>query len=115
MKHRREWVEKLAGVTFEGRQDILKEFDGEGLDVKLVPEPENDYDPNAIAVQLMDGRKVGYIGKAAAGFIAKHELKFARGGLARLKVDSFEPEEGKRTYFGTLQFQTLVKNLTIDD
>lgn len=40
---------KVAGVTFEGRQDIIAEMI-EGQVVELVPEPENVFDPNAIAV-----------------------------------------------------------------
>ena len=64
---------KVAGVTFnntgsntENRQRIIAELlrkgsleENAGLD--LVREPENPYDPNAIAVIAPDGRQVGFL------------------------------------------------------
>lgn len=71
----------VVGVTFEGRQGVLAELweaqeAGASLAGRLVREPENHYDPNAIAVVLgtTDGMgepgwtltRVGYIPKALA-------------------------------------------------
>ena len=72
-------VTKIAGVTFtnsdgEERQEIIKEIEksiwGGGLKTfKLVREPENQYDPNAIMVlygEKEDWKCVGYIPKELA-------------------------------------------------
>ncbi len=56
---------KVAGVTFEGRQEILKGLMGAPRLAKLIPEPDNKYDPNAIAVET-NGQKIGYIPRAVA-------------------------------------------------
>lgn len=60
---------KVAGVTFEDRQSILEQMVGNEL-VELKPEPENEYDPNAIAVWVTfppeaqtEPAKIGYIPK----------------------------------------------------
>ncbi|MBQ4479137.1 MAG: HIRAN domain-containing protein [Victivallales bacterium] len=60
---------KVAGVTFEGRQEILKGMMGAPRLARLVREPDNKYDPNAIAV-VANGQKIGYIPKAIAGDLA---------------------------------------------
>jgi hypothetical protein len=65
---------KVAGVTFEGRQEwIQSAFVNQP--VMIAPEPTNKYDPNALAVYLAsndpDGAKhVGYIPKEIAAEIA---------------------------------------------
>lgn len=53
---------KVAGVTFEGRQEVMKNVKI-GQVVRLEPEPENQYDSNAVAVIVeSDGiGKIGYI------------------------------------------------------
>ena len=63
---------RVAGVTYEGRQEYLSRLTGEEP-VRLVPEPENQYDNNAIAVYIAtkDGVKhCGYIPKELAAQIA---------------------------------------------
>lgn len=53
---------KAVGVTFEGRQDTLAMLK-EDTPLRLVREPENEYDPNAIAIEakLDEWKPVGYI------------------------------------------------------
>ncbi len=46
-------------------QDALRSIAGPGevrhdTEAHLIPEPENDYDPNAVRVEI-DGHKVGYL------------------------------------------------------
>ena len=46
-------------------QEALRAIAGEGevrmdTEAHLIPEPENDHDPNAVRVEI-DGRKVGYL------------------------------------------------------
>lgn len=66
---------KVAGVTYENRQATLAQLRGTEP-ARIVPEPANPYDPNALAVQvaLADGTiaHVGYIPKELAKTIAPH-------------------------------------------
>ncbi len=78
---------KLAGVTFENRQDVAGGL-RPGLELELERQPENPYDPNAIAVRY--GRlQIGYIKKGIAARIAPNidageryraEVKHVTGG-----------------------------------
>lgn len=65
---------RVVGVTFEGRQDIIKRLHGDEP-CRLEPEPTNAYDPNAIAVMvaLPDGvQQIGYLPKDIAAIVAPH-------------------------------------------
>ena len=64
----------IAGVTFEGRQDVLRRMyqaqeDGAALSGRLSREPDNPYDPNAVRVYIGE-MHVGYIPKALAAKLA---------------------------------------------
>lgn len=64
---------RVAGVTYDGRQEHLAKLEG-NEPVRLVPEPTNAYDPNAIAVMIAVKGEVlhcGYIPKELAKDIAK--------------------------------------------
>lgn len=64
---------KVAGVTFEGRQSLIAKLRG-NEPVRLRPEPENKFDPHAIAVDcaMADGTiaSVGYVPKDLAKELA---------------------------------------------
>lgn len=65
---------KVAGVTFEGRQAYISQLVG-NEPCKIVPEPTNQYDANALAVHVaFEGEvyHVGYIPKELAAQIAPH-------------------------------------------
>lgn len=69
-------ITKVAGVTFKGRQAYLHAMYG-NEPVRIVPEPTNPYDPNALAVHIAipEGgstmiRHVGYIPRELAAQIA---------------------------------------------
>lgn len=55
---------KLAGVTFRPREAFKGMSKGEKL--RLVPEPENVVDVNAVRVERLNGEHIGYI-KAVGG------------------------------------------------
>jgi hypothetical protein len=42
---------KLVGVTFEGRQDVIEQLNGDE-ELRFRREPENEYDSNAVAVDV---------------------------------------------------------------
>jgi single-stranded-DNA-specific exonuclease len=60
---------KVAGVTFEGRQDLIPEVRA-GQPLRLVREPANPHDPHAVAVVTEDGRQLGYLSARLAGRLA---------------------------------------------
>lgn len=63
---------KVAGVSFEGRQAYLEALLGDEP-VKIVPEPDNKYDANALAVHIAINGSVchcGFIPKDLAAEIA---------------------------------------------
>jgi single-stranded-DNA-specific exonuclease len=61
---------KIVGVSFEGRQDIIKTLKL-GQKLRLIAEPENPYDPNAIKVMTEDGKQAGYLSREMAEMIAE--------------------------------------------
>lgn len=60
---------KVVGVTFENRQDALAGLEA-GVELQLVRQPDNEFDGNAIAVQLLDGTQLGYLNRALAARLA---------------------------------------------
>ncbi len=61
---------KVVGITFKNEDGIIgqdliphcKQLDF----LKLVPEPDNPYDRDAISVRLEDGRRIGYLNRRTA-------------------------------------------------
>jgi hypothetical protein len=67
-------VFKVAGVTYENRQDTISIMHG-SEPCRIVPEPTNAYDPNALAViAIVEGSRqhIGYVPKELAKLIAPH-------------------------------------------
>ena len=60
---------KLAGVTFEGRQDIIARL-APGTPLRLVRQPENEFDRNACAVYDAAGDQVGFFNRRLAAALA---------------------------------------------
>ncbi len=60
---------KVVGVTFENRQSALSMLES-GVELALVREPENEYDPNAISVRLLNGTQLGFLNRHLARRIA---------------------------------------------
>jgi len=81
-------VMKLAGVSYRG--DALQDDAfAPGRRLALVPEPENEHDPNAVAVWDADRRlKAGYVPAAFAP-----EL---RGDEQAVAIWEFRNDEGRR-------------------
>jgi hypothetical protein len=90
---------KVAGVSFYNRQEALRRlttYDPRNLHAFLVPEYENQYDANAIAVQVMvQGGKgvyrIGYVPKTETAIVKAFlgtvpELKVLDGDIRGAKV-----------------------------
>jgi single-stranded-DNA-specific exonuclease len=60
---------KLAGVTFEGRQDVVSRLEP-GMPLRLERQPANEYDPNACALFGPLGEHVGFLNRKLAAEIA---------------------------------------------
>ena len=60
---------KVVGVTFENRQSALASLEA-GVELSLVRHPSNEYDSNAIAVELKDGTQLGFLNRHLARRIA---------------------------------------------
>ena len=60
---------KVVGVTYENRQDVLMGLEP-GVELALKRDASNEYDPNAIAVTLLDGTQLGYLNKHLAKQLA---------------------------------------------
>ena len=60
---------KLAGVTFEGRQEVVARL-GQGALLRLERQPDNEYDPNAIALFDAVGDHVGFFNRRLAAALA---------------------------------------------
>lgn len=50
---------KVVGLSFRHVTEKLKQGDR----VKVVPEPDNKFDPNALSIQTLEGGFLGYVGK----------------------------------------------------
>ncbi len=66
---------KVSGVTFDGRQALIAQLTGHEP-CRLVPEPFNKFDPNAIGVMVASERgeiwHIGYIPKEIAAEISPY-------------------------------------------
>lgn len=60
---------KLVGVTFEGRQEIVAGL-APGEPLRVVRQPDNEYDSNAIALLAPDGEQVGFFNRRLAAVLA---------------------------------------------
>jgi single-stranded-DNA-specific exonuclease len=61
---------KLAGVTFEGRQDVLARL-APGSPLRLVRQPDNPHDENACALFDPRGDQVGYLNRRLAAALSR--------------------------------------------
>jgi|GEM_PF-5464351 len=78
----------VVGVTFEGRQDLIKKLHV-GQSIKLVREPENIHDENAIEVIVQDNNSIGYINRDLAKKIApimdkNHDITMIEGKISSI-------------------------------
>ena len=60
---------KIVGVTFENRQAVLSSIEA-GVELSLVRQPHNEFDANAIAVELLDGTQLGFLNRRLAKRLA---------------------------------------------
>ena len=104
---------KLVGVTFEGRQAVISTLKGDEP-LRVRREADNEYDPNAVAVDVKVGEEllpIGYIAKDKNLEIAK---SMDAGIPVEIKLASLTGGDGKS--FGVnieLQYQEAPKNAPV--
>jgi hypothetical protein len=111
---------KVAGVTFEGRQEIINLMVGNEV-AMLIPEPDNKYDPNAIAVWIAFPPESGYE-KAQIGYLPKQVAEqvapMLDGEKTQCKVDEitggFEMWDGENANYGVVLSIELPEMLSND-
>lgn len=75
-------MHRVVGVSFEGRQELLAEL-APNDPVACAREPDNEYDPRAVAVRTLEGRGLGYIARTdTQAFL--HDVAF--GAVASVGV-----------------------------
>ncbi len=89
---------KVAGVTFEGRQEALRTLTA-GMFLELRREPENEHDPNAVAVCQGEGAhvQVGYLRRPVAAALAP---ELDRGVRYRATLTAVTGDETKGESLG---------------
>lgn len=60
----------VAGEMSEGRQATIRSL-GVGQRLHLRREPHNSYDRNAVAIETMDGKMVGYLSRHNASWVSR--------------------------------------------
>lgn len=90
----------VAGTGFEKREQYIRRFANEGDKVQLRREPDNKFDSNAIAVDLLVKRwytlfkevptQIGYIKKSRAASMAKR--MDAGGKILSARISSMYTE-----------------------
>lgn len=93
---------KVAGVTFENRQETISLLTGKEP-VRMVAEPENPFDGNAIAIIVSRGGEIAHVGyvprNLAAEFAPWLEGESIDGRIAEV-TGGFEKLDGSRASFG---------------
>jgi single-stranded-DNA-specific exonuclease len=74
---------KVVGVSYDGRQEVIKNIN-EMLDKLIaIREPENPYDSNAIAIYVVkpsgEKKSIGYIESSKTGLAAKLSAEMDAG------------------------------------
>lgn len=95
---------KIAGVTFEGRQVFLRKLYESKTrpDVRLVMEPTNPYDPNAVRVEFKieeEWRHVGYVQKAASEEVTK---SLSAGDIEKIECGKIEQVTSKEVIWASI-------------
>lgn len=95
---------KVAGVTFEGRQVYLKKlYESKAKpDVRLIMEPTNPYDPNAVRVEFKveeAWQHVGYVPKAASEEVTK---SLSAGDITKIEFGKVEQVRSKEVLWASI-------------
>lgn len=96
---------KLAGVTFEGRQLVIRNLNRMGIldpgsTLVLKREPSNPYDSFAVAVLASNGQQIGYLPKDCARQIS---INMANGTTYNASVSAITGGDAGNAYGVNIQ------------
>lgn len=60
----------VAGVRYEGRESLIRQFLREGYILHLVRESTNSFDENAVLIRTTSGHDIGYVPREDAALLA---------------------------------------------
>ena len=110
---------KVAGVTFEGRQDIIKDLEP-GTPLSFERDPENKYDKNAVKV-IAEGKCIGYLPKGSwvpgeidKGFQFTAQIAQITGGILGMSYGVNVEYEVAKAPLSTAERRETVRALTPD-
>ena len=86
----------IVGFTYYDGLDVIDQL-VLGTPVSLVSEPENPYDPDAVAIYFGE-TKIGYIPKAKNGYIS-NLIYFGHGNIIDAKINSRDLENNPENQF----------------
>lgn len=86
----------VAGFAYYDGLDVIKKLEL-GAPVTLKPEPENPYDPDAVAIYF-EKAKLGYMPQAKNGYIS-NLLYFGYGDIVEAKISSHKPDAHPENQF----------------
>jgi hypothetical protein len=102
---------KVAGVTFEGRQDVIKTL-VPGEIIHFEHQPHNEHDPNAIAVKKVDGTQIGFLPKEIAE-MAVDVISNLDGKIINIVGNDEESPDPDQPKFLGVRFAFIRKNSNI--
>ena len=86
----------IAGFTYYDGLDVINNL-RLGTVVTLQAEPENPYDPNAVAIYF-EGTKLGYIPQAKNSIVSTL-LYFGHGDILESKINSYNSQTSPENQF----------------
>jgi len=86
----------IAGFTYYDGLDVIGQLKL-GTPVTLVSEPENPYDPNAVAIYY-EGTKLGYVPKYKNGDVS-NLLYFGYQDIMEARINCHNPEANTENQF----------------
>ena len=92
----------VAGMSFRQGMGRYKGF----IDAALVPEPKNEFDPNAIKVVAIDGHHIGYIPAEQTDFVRSLTANEFPYRCKCEVIESYDDEDEK-TYHGYVYIKRL--------
>lgn len=117
------FITRVVGLGYEDRQKEVAALQV-GMPVNLTREPDNRYDPHAVAVVAPWGAKLGYLRASLAEILASRYVKGAlfSARVAAVMEENFEPNErlyievlSDNSYTGCFAPTDLKKTEGIDD
>lgn len=101
------WDFNLAGVNYRKNiRDYVGVFEG-----YIQPEPENEYDPDAIAVYHADGHHLGYIPQNCTDDIRELDMPFPIAVFGEIE-EGYDYDQNRNYFKGTVYLEIPDPNAT---